>query len=227
MLMAPGHAGCPRPRWSPCGCGSRQKARSRRWTRQVVADHEHVEMLVQRVDRERPRRVGGRRQHIGQGRHLHDVGRMPPPAPSVWKLWMVRLEGGERCFDKAASFSVSVWMATCVASGRPPRGSCRWRRRRAPVFVQLEADGAAIDLLAQASGPRWRCPCRGKPRFIGKASPPTAWRMPCARPRRAGGGKGAGGRPGAAADHGGDAVISASSICCGQMKWMWCRYRRA
>ena len=28
--------------------------------------HEHVEMLVQRVHRERPRRIGGRRQHIAQ-----------------------------------------------------------------------------------------------------------------------------------------------------------------
>jgi hypothetical protein len=45
--------------------------------------------------------------------------------------------------------------------------------------------------------------------------------MDVPRPGRAGGGKRAGGRAGAAADHGRDAGISASSICCGQMKWMW------
>jgi len=33
--------------------------------------------------------------------------------------------------------------------------------------------------------------------------------------------EGAGGRPRAAAEHGGHTLISDSSICCGQMKWMW------
>ena len=31
---------------------------------QVMADHQHVQMLVHGVDRERPRRVGGGRQHV-------------------------------------------------------------------------------------------------------------------------------------------------------------------
>jgi hypothetical protein len=43
---------------------------------QVVADHQHVHMLVQRVDGVGARGVGGAGQHIGLAHHLQDVGRM-------------------------------------------------------------------------------------------------------------------------------------------------------
>jgi hypothetical protein len=94
------------------------------------------------------------------------------------------------------------------------------RRRRAPVLVQLERAGAGLDLLDQRRGLRGVA-------LAGEAEVhrESVGRLDHARdvPRagRAGGGEGAGRRAGAAAQHRGDADISASSICCGQMKWMW------
>jgi hypothetical protein len=57
---------------------------------EVMAHHQHVEVLVQRVDGERPRRIGRRRQHVGLADALMMSGACPPPAPSVWNVWMVR-----------------------------------------------------------------------------------------------------------------------------------------
>ena len=55
--------------------GERQVLRDRRI--EMVAHHQHVEMLVDGVAGERPGRIGRRRQHVLQPRHLHDVGRVP------------------------------------------------------------------------------------------------------------------------------------------------------
>ena len=115
-----------------------------------------------------------------------------------------------------------MWIATCtskssatdrqlsMAAGVVPQSSCSFSRRRRPRSARPAAAGCEA------------LPLPTKPRFIGKAS--AAWSMRAEVPGagRAGGGDGAGGRPGAAAEHGGDAAdISASSICCGQMKWIW------
>ena len=43
---------------------------------EMVAHHQHVEMLVDGVAGERPGRIGGRRQHVLEARHLDDVGRV-------------------------------------------------------------------------------------------------------------------------------------------------------
>ncbi|MCY1369236.1 hypothetical protein D9M68_703200 [compost metagenome] len=64
-------------------------------------------------------------------------GAWPPPAPSVWYVWMVRpLNAAMVASTKPASFSVSVWIATCVsvasatdrqvsiAAGVVPQSSC-------------------------------------------------------------------------------------------------------
>ena len=72
--------------------------------------------------------------------------------------------------------------------------------------MQLQADGAGLDLLDQAAPAKLALPFAGKPRFIGKASAAWSMRAICHGPERAGGGVGAGGRAGAAADHGGDAA---------------------
>jgi hypothetical protein len=77
--------------------------------------------------------------------------------------------------------------------------------RGAPVLVQLQADGAGLDLLAQAPAGRLALPLPMKPRFIGKPSAACSMRSMFQGPGRAGGGEGAGGGTGAAAEHGGDA----------------------
>ena len=43
-------------------------------------------------------------------------GAWPPPAPSVWKVAMVRpLKAARVVSTKPDSFSVSVWIATCTS----------------------------------------------------------------------------------------------------------------
>ena len=51
---------------------------------EVVADHEHVEVLVERVHRERARRVGRARETFGSPQTRMMSGACPPPAPSEW-----------------------------------------------------------------------------------------------------------------------------------------------
>ena len=50
---------------------------------EMMTDHQHVEMLVDGVDRERPRRIGRRRQDVRLAANLMMSGACPPPAPSV------------------------------------------------------------------------------------------------------------------------------------------------
>ena len=54
------------------------------------------------------------------------------------------------------------------------------RGRGAPVFVQLEPDGASVDLLAQRPGTGVALP--RKPRFMGKASAACSMRSRCQGP---------------------------------------------
>ncbi len=50
---------------------------------QMMADHQHVQMLGDGVHRQRPRGVGRRRKNIGKPAILMMSGAWPPPAPSV------------------------------------------------------------------------------------------------------------------------------------------------
>ena len=109
---------------------------------EVVADHQHVEVLVDGVHGVRPGRVGRGRQHVAAApATVMMSGACPPPAPSVWYAWIA--PAGDRArgcpATKPASFSVSVWIATCtpVCVGHPQAGVDRGGRR-APVLVQLE-----------------------------------------------------------------------------------------
>ena len=81
------------------------KARSSGIARvEVMADHQHVEMLVDRVARERPRRVGRGRQHVRQARDLDDVGRMAAAgALGVEGVDGAALERLDRVLDEARS----------------------------------------------------------------------------------------------------------------------------
>ena len=149
-------------------------------------------------------------------------GAWPPPAPSVWKLWMVRpLKAATVSSTKPLSLSVSVWMATwmsvssatvrqvSIAAGVVPQSSCSlrpitpastcWRRASGWLALPLPRKpmfianaSAACSMRAMFSGPGVQVVANVP--VAGPVPPPTMVVTPLA---------------------------SASSICCGQMKWMW------
>src|SRR3546814_2117989 len=69
----------------------------------MMADHQHVEMFVDRVDRERTGGVGRRGDDVGEARQLDDVRRMPAArAFGVEGVDGAALEGGDSILDEAA-----------------------------------------------------------------------------------------------------------------------------
>ncbi len=159
---------------------------------------------------------------FGRAATLMMSGACPPPAPSVWYVWMVRpLKAATLASTNPDSFSVSVWMATCtsissatprqqsMAAGVVPQSSCSFN----PI-------APARTCSRNASG-RLALPLPRNPRFIGKASAAASIVCMCHGP---------GVHVVAAVPVAGPVPppsivvtpdISASSICCGQMKWMW------
>jgi hypothetical protein len=80
---------------------------------EMVAHHQHVEMLVDGVAGERPGRIGRRRQHVLQARDLDDVGRVAAAgAFGVEGVDGAALEGFTVSSTKPDSFSVSEWIIT-------------------------------------------------------------------------------------------------------------------
>ena len=116
-----------------------------------MADHEHVEVLLDGVHRERTRGIGRRRQRIRQPGHLDDVRRMS----AAGALGMVSVDGS--AVDRANGVLDESGLVDRVGVNRDLHvelvGDTQARvdscRRTAPVFVQLEPDGAGADLLAQ------------------------------------------------------------------------------
>ena len=133
-------------------------------------------------------------------------GAWPPPAPSVWKAWMVRpLMASTEDSTKPDSFSVSVWIITCtsyssatdrqqsIAAGVVPQSSC-----------SFSDDAPARTISSSACGPRGIALAgEGKVHREGIGGLDHAGKVP--RPRRAGRRQRAVRRAGAAAQHGGEA----------------------
>ena len=157
-------------------------------------------------------RVNGRVGLVEEGRTFFSPailmmsGAWPPPAPSVWKAWMVRpLNALMVSSTKPDSFErVAVEHHLDVVVVGDGEAVVDRGRRRAPVLVQLERAGAGLDHLFQ----------RGRPRGVALAGEAEIDRkgvggldhardVPGAG--RAGRGIGAGGRAGAAAEQRGDA----------------------
>ena len=149
-------------------------------------------------------------------------GAWPPPAPSVWKAWIVRPANAAIVSStKPDSFRVSVWIITCtscssatvrqvsIAFGVVPQSS--W---------SLRAQAPARTISTSASG-REALPLPAKARFIGKLSAASIIRAMCQGP----GVQVVAKVPCAGPVPPPSIVVMpehrASSICCGQMKWMW------
>ena len=106
---------------------------------------------------------------------------------------------------KPDSLSVSEWMATCVSVPSATSRQLLMAEGGAPVFVQLEADGAGVDLLVQRVG-QAGVALAEKAQVHGEGVRACSMRSMPRGPGRAGGGQRAGGGAGAAAQHGGHAA---------------------
>ena len=133
-------------------------------------------------------------------------GACPPPAPSVWKAWMVRplnaLMVSSTKPELVERVGVDHHLHVVVVGDR--QAAVDRGRRRAPVLVQLERAGAGLDHFLQRRRPR-RVALAGEAEIDRQAVGGLDHAADVPRPRRAGGGEGAVRRPGAAAEHRGDA----------------------
>ena len=173
---------------------------------EVMADHQHVEMLVERVAGVGPGRIGGRGQDVGQARHLHDVGRVSAArALGVEGVDGAALERADRVLDEAQFVErVGVDHHLHVVVVGDGKAAVDRGRRRAPVLVQLQRAGAGLDLLDQRRGLRGVALAgEAEVHRIRVRRLDHALNVPGAG--RAGGGEGAGRGPRAAAQHRGHA----------------------
>src|SRR5262249_20515893 len=126
----------------------------RHGAREVMTHHQHVEVFVDRVDRERAGRVGARWQDVRQTGDANDVGRVP--AAGAFRV--VRMDrscgdGGDRVFDEARFVQrIGVDGDLHVQPIGHAQTAIDGGRRRAPVFVQFEAAGAGADLFDERAG---------------------------------------------------------------------------
>ena len=130
---------------------------------QVMADHQHVEVLVERVHRVRHRRIRARRQDVRLAADPDDVGRVAAAgALGVVGVDRPALERGDACPRRSPTRSA------CRCGSRPAR-----RTRRRPT-AQCRSPPASCPSPRAASGrsrrrrsarraarAATRCPCRG------------------------------------------------------------------
>jgi hypothetical protein len=132
----------------------------------MVADHQHVEMLVERVDREGPRRIGRGRQHVRQAADLDDVRRMAAARTlGVIGVDDAVLEGWRWSLDESRiRSSVSVWIATWHVH-LVRHGQAAIDRRRAWCPSPRAASGRRRPPSPLRAGPAaaTHCPCRARP----------------------------------------------------------------
>ena len=116
---------------------------------QVMADHQHVQVLVERIHRVRARRVGRRRQHVGLAADLDDVGRVA--AARALRVEGVDAATGDRA-DGGLDVARLVEAVGVQGDLQPELVGCAERgvdRRggRTPVLVDLVSRGACERLL--------------------------------------------------------------------------------
>eukprot|EP01022_Parablepharisma_sp_SALTPOND_P030350 TRINITY_DN760_c2_g1_i1.p2 TRINITY_DN760_c2_g1~~TRINITY_DN760_c2_g1_i1.p2 ORF type:complete len:1290 (-),score=479.69 TRINITY_DN760_c2_g1_i1:1065-4934(-) len=174
---------------------------------QVMADHQHVQVFVERIDREGTRRIGGGGQHVALAHGRNDVRRMAATGTlGVEGVDGTVLEGGQGVLQEATFIEgIGVDGHLDVHAVGHSQAVVDGRRGGAPVLVQLQADGAGADLFFQ----------RQRQADIALAQEAQVHREGIGRRQhgvdvpgtgRAGGRRRAHGRSGAATDHGGDAA---------------------
>ena len=173
---------------------------------EMMAHHQHVEMLVDRVPGEGPRRIGRRRQHVLEARDLDDVRRMAAAgAFGVEGVDGAALERLDRVLDEAGfveRVGVDHHLHVVIVGDR--QAAIDRGRRRAPILVQLQRAGAGLDHLLERRRPRGIA-LAGEAEIDRKRVGGLDHARDVPRARRAGGGVGAVRRAGAAAEHRGDA----------------------
>ena len=173
---------------------------------EMVAHHQHIEMLVDGVAGVGPRRIGRRRQHVLQPRHLDDVGRVAAAgAFGVEGVDGAALERLDGVFDEAGfveRVGVDHHLDVVIVGNR--QAAVDRRRRRAPILVQFQRAGAGLDHFLERRRAR-RIAFAGKAEIDRKIVGRLDHAPEMERPGRAGGGEGAVRRAGAAAEHRGDA----------------------
>ena len=156
---------------------------------EVMAHHQHVEVLVDRVDRVRAASGWSTTAARSARRSaLMMSGAWPPPAPSVWKVWIVRpLNAAIVSSTKPDSFSVSVWIATCTSYlVGDARGSCRSPPASCPSPRAASGRSRRPRPARRAAPGRLALPLPRKPRFIGNASAACSIAVDVPGPGRAG-----------------------------------------
>ncbi len=151
--------------------------------------------------------VGGRWQKVVLTHHAQDVGRVPAArAFGVEGADAAPGHGGDGVLHKARFVErVRVDGDLRVGLVRHIQAVADGRGRGAPVFVQLEADGARVDLLVQRIG-QAGVALAEKAQVHGEGIGRLQHALHVEGAGRAGGGQRAGGGAGAAAQHGGHAA---------------------
>ena len=173
---------------------------------EVVADHQHIEMFIDGIDRIGQGRVGGGGQNIRVRTGGNNIRRVAATGPfRVEGMDGAPADGRQRVFDETGFVQrVAVQRHLNIHLFRHFQRAVDGRRRRAPVFVDLKPDGPGGYLLAQ--GIRVRTVAFTQQADIhwqGIGSLQHAGDIP--RPRRAGGGVGPCRGTCTAADHRRDA----------------------
>ena len=140
---------------------------------EVVADHQHVEVLGDGVDGVRQRRVGRPRDDVRQRRRASRMsGACPPPAPSAWKAWIDRPRdrGDRRLHEAGLVEGVGVQRDLQAVLVGGAQGGVDGGGGRAPVLVHLVAAGAGQRLLGQAASALTVLPLPISSTFTGRGS---------------------------------------------------------
>ena len=123
---------------------------------EVVTDHEHVEMFLERVHGKRPRRVGRRGQNVLFAADLDDIGGVAAAgALGVKGVDGAAFHGLYRVLDKAALVKcIGVDHHLHVHVIGHAQAAVDGAGGGAPILVQFQRAGAALDLFDQGFGQR-------------------------------------------------------------------------